>query len=509
MRIALLTAVLAIISLDVFSQQFVFPDQPGWNKLEEGRQLTFTLALKEPIPGVRFSVDAGADYGMSVDSLGQFTWTPGYDLVDRISKQKDISVLFQANWKAGNEDKKLRTPVTFTVFHVNRPPVAEELPTFYVKQNTPSQYQIATALVRDPDGDPIIVKPRESQMPEGAVLTSLGQLNWTPTRNQFNSLKTNPMVIEFIVQDQPDKAETIGKIRVAQTQLDLPPDVLLVPGDSVLTVAENQVLYFKVYISDPNGDDNIEQVGFISSDIRVPKAAMKENSKVQWEFTWNPGYDFVDDAEKKKDVLVTFFAFDKSSNRAQRKVRITINDTENVELKDRTLYQKYFNTLAAASNLIKVLDDNNEQLEKTYKRARKGKHNRTILTATLGGITGITPLFLQPDPSKTVSVVGGTSVMTLNSLEAGQVIGRSANEYQNKMKSNRDLRTQLQLRGNYFARKYSLKSSRRNPEFENDRDELTRLLNSDAIATLEIPAKSQGIPTGKEIKATFADFNEE
>src|SRR5436190_11750736 len=123
-RIAILAVVIFVVSLDAFSQQFVFPDQPGWNKVEEGKPLTFTLALKEPIPGVRFSVDAGADYGMSIDSVGQFTWTPHYDLVDRISKQKDISVLFQANWKVANEDKKLRTPVTFTVFHVNRPPVA-------------------------------------------------------------------------------------------------------------------------------------------------------------------------------------------------------------------------------------------------------------------------------------------------------------------------------------------------------------------------------------------------
>jgi len=46
---------------------------------------------------------------------------------------------------------------------------------------------------------------------------------------------------------------------------------------------------------------NIDQVGFISSNVNVPRAALKENSKVQQEFTWSPGYDFVDDAEKKED----------------------------------------------------------------------------------------------------------------------------------------------------------------------------------------------------------------
>ena len=73
----------------------------------------------------------------------------------------------------------------------------------------------------------------------------------------------------------------------------------------------------KVYVSDPNGDENIEQVDFISSDLRVPRNGLKENSKVQKEFTWSPGYDFVEEVEKKKEVLLTFFAIDKSNNRVQ------------------------------------------------------------------------------------------------------------------------------------------------------------------------------------------------
>ena len=190
-------------------------------------------------------------------------------------------------------------------------------------------------------------------------------------------------------------------------------------------------------------------------------------------------------------------------------MRIQITDTENVEGKDRTLYQKYFNSLAAAKNLIDLLDENSDRLESIYGHAKKGKKNRTILTATLGLVTGVSPLVLQPDPAKAVTVVGGTSVLTLNSLEVGQVIGRSSNEYQNKMKANNDLRTQLQLRGNYFARKYALKSARRAVDFESDRDELVRLLNSEQIVSLELPAKVQDVPTSKAIKKTFSDFGEE
>ena len=500
---------LMVARLMAFSQQLVFPDKASWTQLEEGKTLTFDIALSDKTdnaPSVRYSLEGTNSYGMKLDSVGHFTWTPSYDLVDRIEKQKEINVIFQARL---SNNKRLGQPINFIVHHVNRPPVVDELPTFYVKQNTPTLYQIPTTYVHDPDGDAIIFKPRESQMPEGAQLTSLGQLTWTPSRNQFNSLKTNPLTLEFVVQDQPDKAETVGKIKVAQTQLDLPPELLLVPNDSILTIKENDVANFKLYISDPNGDDNIEQVDFISSDMRVPRNALKENSKAQREFTWSPGYDFVDEAEKIKEVHITFFAFDKSSNRVQRKVRIQISDTENVEQKDKNLFQKYYNSLAAAKNLVDLLDENGDRLENIYNHAKKGKKNRTILTASLGLTTGISPIVLQPDPAKAVTVVGGTSVLTLNSLEAGQVIGRSANEYQNKIKVNNDLRTQLQLRGNYFARKYALKSSRRAADFESDRDELVRLLNSDQIVSLELPAKPQDVPSAKAIKKTFSDFSEE
>jgi len=40
------------------------------------------------------------------------------------------------------------------------------------------------------------------------------------------------------------------------------------------------------------------------------------------------------------------------------------------------------------------LDANNDKMEKMYRQARKGKKNRTILTASLGAMTGLSPLVL-------------------------------------------------------------------------------------------------------------------
>lgn len=488
------------------AQQLVFPDESSWKHVEEGKTVAFTVKLTEQAGPAKFSMEGGAELGMTIDSAGNFSWTPSFDLVDRLTPQKEFNVIFHATLSDG---RRFRHPAVFTVAHVNRAPVAEELPVFYVRHGVPNTYQIGTVLVYDPDGDPIVARPRESTMPEGATLTSLGQLQWTPSRTQFNSLKNTPLTIEVVVQDQPAKLETIARILVKQTQLDLPPNLFLVPGDSLMTLRENEVVYFKVYVSDPNGEESIDHVDFVSSDVSIPKSAMKENSITQREFAWQPGYDYVDDVTQKKDLTLTFFVVDKSNNRAQRRVRVTVTDTENVELKDKVLAQKYTQSMTSAYQLLTLLDKTHEDLEKAYRRARKGKKNRTILNASLGAMTGLSPLILPTDQSKTVSVVGGTSVLTLNSLEAGQVIGKNAQEYQAQIKTNRDLRNQLQLKGNYFARKYALKANRRGQEFELDRDDMARLLNSDAVASLKLPAEAQKNPDGKEIRKVFADYSED
>lgn len=506
MRTALAILLSALLGISARSQHLVLPDPATWSSIEEGKAVVFSVRLSEPVEGTKFSLEGNSGLGMSMDSTGNFSWTPGYDLVDRLTGEKEFNVIFHATLPDG---RRLRHPASFKVAHVNRAPVAEELPVFYVKQGTLNTYQINTVYVFDPDGDPIVVRPRESTLPEGATMTSQGQLQWSPSRTQFNALKGNSLVLEAIIQDQPGKLESIARIIVKQTQQDLPPSLFLVPADSLYTIRENEVVYVKLYITDPNGEESIEQVDFVSSDVSIPRTALKENSITQREFAWQPGYDYVDDLTREKEVTFTFFVMDKSNNRAQRKIRVTVKDTENVELKDKVLAQKYTQSITSAYHLLNLLDQNFEVLDNAYKKARKGKKNRTILNASLGAITGLSPIVLPTEQSKTVSVVGGTSVLTLNSLEAGQVIGKNAQEYQNQIKTNRDLRNQLQLKGNYFARKYALKANRRGQEFELDRDDLARLINSDAVASLKLPAEVQKAPDSDAIRKVFPDYGEQ
>jgi hypothetical protein len=177
------------------------------------------------------------------------------------------------------------------------------------------------------------------------------------------------------------------------------------------------------------------------------------------------------------------------------------------------LFQKYKNLLLTAKSLIERLDENHEVLSKTLKQAKKGKKNRAILNASLGATTGLSPVVLSNDPNsyKAVSAIGGTTVLTLGTLEATEVIGKSKNEILDKLKINVEIRNQLQLEGDNFARKYALKSARRDKSFDADRDKLLPIINNQKLETLELSAALPAYPKydNEEIKKTFADFSEE
>jgi hypothetical protein len=499
---------LLLISIGGYAQHITVSDSTGWHALFEGSQLAFKVETHETLKP-KYSLEGGNGYGIQFDTLGNFYWKPNFDLVDRLEKKKEVNIIVQAEWKDG---RRARKQLAFTVFHQNRPPVVEDLPIFYVKQSAVNNYQVPDQYVSDPDGDPLVFKSVQSQMPEGAAFNSQGLLTWSPSRNQFNGLKATPLTIEFVVQDQPEKAETRGKIRIAQTQLDLPPEILLVPGDTSISIKEDERIHFKIYASDPNGDENITNLNFVCSDQRVLSQSLVQNTTGQAEFTWSPGYYFVEEAEKKKLVEITFFVLDKSNNRAQRKVTITVVDTENLEEKDKFLFQKYRASLVQAKILIDLLDENHEQLSKAYKQAKKGKKNRSILNASLGATTGLAPVALPNDPQsyKAVSAIGGTTVLTLGTLEATEVIGKSKNDITEKLKINVEIRNQLQIEGDNFARKYALKSRRREKDFDGDRDKLLPIINNQKLVILELDASKRNDMNmdNKELKKTFPDFSE-
>jgi hypothetical protein len=504
MKIILFAVCGILIGVTSHAQHLIFPDSVGWNILNEGKSLHFKVWSNEGRLK-KYTIEGVGDTGIQFDSLGYFTWTPSYNFVDRLAKVKEVPVIFQAEWKDG---RRARHQVTFVVNHVNRPPVVEDLPIVYVKGGM-NHYQIPTDYVNDPDGDPLVFKSIPSDMPEGSTLSSGGLFSWNPSRSQFVALKGNPITIPFIVEDQPDKAVTTGKLKIAQTQLDLPPEILLVPGDSVVSIDEDDLLNIKIYVSDPNGDEDVKSLDFLSSDGRVPKGSLRVNTPTQAEFTWTPGYGFTDDGEKIKEVTIIFFALDKFSNRTQRKVKILVTDAINIEELDKQLYQKYRNTLIMAKALLDRLDKNQKALDKSYKQAKKGKRHRSVANISLGATTGISPVVLPTNDSKYVSGIGGTAVATLGTMETTQLIGKSTTDILDKQKTNADIRNSLSIEGGNFSRKYALKSNRRLKEMDTDRDKLVTIVNDPRLITLELDAGAAAYPRidDKDLKKTFPDFS--
>src|ERR1700712_5545656 len=141
MKVISLLAVSIFFYGSALSQHLIFSDSAEWKTLHEGKALHFRVTTSDPTPPIKYSLEGIGDSGIQFDSIGNFMWKPSYDYVDRLQKQKELSVIFQAEWKNAH---RVRKAVTFTVMHENRPPVVEDLPVFYVKQSAVNHYQIST-----------------------------------------------------------------------------------------------------------------------------------------------------------------------------------------------------------------------------------------------------------------------------------------------------------------------------------------------------------------------------
>ena len=498
---------------DIKSLQLVLPTQPNWNVVPEGTPVRFDLkAIANPGDTLIYSFGADKLDGMQLDSLGHFSWTPGYELVDRVQGAKLIPVSFEVRNK---QEQRASQQVEFKVLHVNRPPVVTSMRPFYVSYRTQNTYELNSDFVRDDDGDPITFVPIPDQMPEGSKLTSQGELTWTPSLNQFNRLREKPQYMEFWVEDQPAKTRTKGRLKIEVTTLDLPPEIAVIPKQTQYKLRENATVNLKFSLLDPNGEDDVASFGFLSNNQDVPKTALVKNTDNQYEFIWKPGYDFVKDPYDSLDVQITFYVLDKAQNRDERKITFTIFNTVNEAEKDRYYYNQYRQLLVQAWGLVEQLGEKEEQLKKDYKKAKGGKRNRSMVNASLGAVTGVTPAVTgsstNTDTQKTgrvVSAVGGTAVLTMGTLEATEVIGKSMKDLLDRYNYVLGKRAELQNKGDIFAREYALKSARRNNDFVKKMDEFRNTMSLSGLVALELDAnwQSKKEATDKAIKRTFKDY---
>ncbi|KAA9353555.1 hypothetical protein [Larkinella humicola] len=510
---------LTALAQEAKSLQIILPHQldrqnANWNVVAEGQSIDVQIRVAgSKTDSVTYAIKQGQMEGMTLDSTGHFRWTPGFDIADRINTTKSVPLIFEIRNKQGETATQ---SVDIKVQHVNRPPIIGDLRPFYVRNKTQNVYKIDAAAVRDEDNDPVVFIPIADQMPENSKLTAQGEFTWQLSLNQFNHLRANKgQYIEFWVEDQPAKSRTKGRLKVEVTQMDVPPEITLIPEEPRVKIKENATVNLKFYLGDPNGDDDITTFDFLSESQDVPKSALRKNTETNYEFIWKPGYDFVKDPYDSLTFQIVFFALDKGQNRAERKINFTIYNAVNEDEKDRYYYAQYRQALVTAWNLLEQLGEKEEELKRSYRRAKKGKRNRSVANASLGAVTGVTPAVIANNKSTTVqtnlryvSAVGGTAVLTMGTLEATEVIGKSMKDLLDRFNYVMSKKSELQNKGDVFAREFALKATRRNQDFVRKLDDFRAALSLSGLVALELDAawKSKSEASDKALKQMFKDF---
>lgn len=491
------------------SSRIILPKNPGWNVAQEGETLSFKLRLFPDSlnHNYRFDIQQGKIAGMELDSTGNFLWVPAHHLVDRIEKEKIFQIIVEAE---DEHNHKVTANLDFLIKHSNRPPVVNDLKSFYVKYNFDNVYKIGPEFVYDEDNDPIAFIPNLESLPEGMNMNNKGEITWNPSLNQFKMLKGTPKYIEFMVQDQPAKTSTAGKLRLEITQMDLPPQITVVPKADRIKIKENEKVNLRFYLSDPNGDDDIDIFDFVTNLQNFPKDVLTKNTNNQYEFTWSPGYEFVQDPKDSLNFYIDFFVLDKTQNREVKRVNFTIKNTVNEAELDKKNYSLYAGVLTNAWELMEQLKETEQELKKDYQKARKGKKNRSVVTAALGATTGLSPVISNGnnDTQKLISAVGGTTTLTISTLEATEVIGKSMKDVIERLNYVIEKKNEIQTKGDIFARDYSLKATRRGPNFIKKVDEFNNAMNLKGMVALELNAgwENKKKPTENNIRKTFNDF---
>lgn len=485
----------------------VSPNTANWNLMPEGEESTIKFNLYPQRTGYSFAIKQGKQLGMEMDSSGVLTWNPAYTLVDRIEQKR----LFQIIVEATNEYESINSYVDIIVEHTNRPPVINELRPFYIQYNTKNTYQIDSDLIYDEDFDPLSFKPSIEELPEGLTINGRGEISWSPSFTQFKSLKENPIYIEFAVEDQPAKASSSGKLKLVATQLDLPPSLTTVPNIDKIILKENETVNLGFYLSDPNGDEDIETFDFLSNNKDIQKQYLKQNTPTQFEFIWTPGYDFVKDPLDSIGFYIDFFVLDKTQKREVKRIYFRILNTVNEEEIDRKNFELYKGTVTRAWELLEQLKEKEEELKKDYNRAKKGKKHRSVVNASLGATTGLSSIFTKdrPDTQRLISSVGGTTVLTIGTLEATEVIGKSMKDILDRLNYVIEKKNDLQTKGDIFARDFSLRSARRENDFTKKMNELLTSMNLKGLVALELNSswETKKEATAKNLSRTFKDYN--
>ena len=71
---------------------FILPDSIGWNVIPEGQVISFQVRSTHGDSAL-FSLEGAEGLDIQFDTVGNFFWKPSFDLVDRVAKSKEFTVV--------------------------------------------------------------------------------------------------------------------------------------------------------------------------------------------------------------------------------------------------------------------------------------------------------------------------------------------------------------------------------------------------------------------------------
>ena len=209
-----------------------------------------------------------------------FSWIPTYDQSGKYTVSFSITDGVLSNSKS----------MDFTINHVNRPPVVEDIVSQNVNENKELIFTITT---NDPDvEDSGKLKLSATNLPEGAVFDPLTRkFSWTPTYEQSGIYK-----IDFVIED-PVGALDRDASTITVNHVDRKPEINAIEN---LNFNENEKFSVQAKGSDPDKEDQ-NTISFRAENL--PQGALFDATTQV--LTWTSTYD---QSGVYKDVLLIMSA---------------------------------------------------------------------------------------------------------------------------------------------------------------------------------------------------------
>jgi len=273
----------------------------------------------------------------------KFRWTPGFDTVKKNWFEKIIARVhipykpkrsFLVTFIAKSNDIETKQAVKITVYETNRAPVLEKIGKITVNEGEVLRLEPAAA---DPDGD--ILRYSYS----GFATNKNREIGYDEAGTYYTTI----LASDGYLSDSENITLIIKNTNRAP----------ILKPISGIAVDENKSIEFKIYATDPDGDN----INF--SVENAPNKSILVNET----FTWTPDFDTVID-EDKKEFILTFIASDGEIN-TKRNMTIRVYDKNRAPIitnaSPEALVNVYKNNIVDFKVIANDLDNNN--LKYTWK----------------------------------------------------------------------------------------------------------------------------------------------